>query len=133
MVLHMNRLLNSCRNSFVFFITPLILVACGGGGGSGGDSASEGPALSQDTQFVYIERSVEKDVESRLARFKSSAAAQERAPLDLTSPYDFQAGAKLISRSSLDVNAVDTEVLTNYFNSSEYDVKDLNIRCSWPR
>ncbi len=48
-------------------------------------------------------------------------------PADLTTPYEFRPGAQLVHRSSLDVNAVDTEVLTSYFNSSDYDVKDLNV------
>lgn len=126
MVLKMSWLIKTCRKSLVFFATPLILVACGGGGG-GGDASSDSVGLSQSTPFVYVERNLAKDSQATKERFKRAMKGQERAPLDLESPYQFRPGAKLMSRSSLDVNAVDNEVLTEYFGSTEYDVKDLNV------
>lgn len=92
-------------------------------------SINNGPvlALTNDTQFMYVQRTVSADAQARKDKFNQLLASGTGTPADLTTPYEFRPGAKLINRSSLDVNAVDTEVLTAYFNSSDYDVKDLNV------
>jgi hypothetical protein len=48
-------------------------------------------------------------------------AGEDRPPLDLVSPYQFRPGAKLRTSSILDVDAIDADVLSNFFNSSNYD------------
>jgi fibro-slime domain-containing protein len=122
----MCNLLKTCQFLFVFFVAPLVLVGCGGG-----SDAKSKPAnalvLTQDTQFAYVQRNVTNDTKINAEALKRSKVSQQTSPLDLASPYQFRPGAKLLSRSSLDVNAVDTEVLTQYFSSTEYDVKDLNV------
>jgi fibro-slime domain-containing protein len=84
-------------------------------------------ALSKDTQFAFIQRSVSNDATLKMAQFKEKAGQNKRSLLDLVSTYDFRPGAKLIVRNSLDVNGADTEILSSYFQSSDYDVKDLNV------
>jgi hypothetical protein len=97
------------------------------GGTTTGGTPAVVPALTNDTQFIYVQRSVSKDAQARKDKFNQLVASGTGTPADLTTPYEFRPGAQLVHRSSLDVNAVDTEVLTSYFNSSDYDVKDLNV------
>jgi fibro-slime domain-containing protein len=125
-VVNMCNLLKTCQILFVFFVAPLVLVACGGGSNSKSKPANN-LVLTQDTQFAYVQRNVTSDTKINAERLRLSKASQQTSPLDLSSPYQFRPGAQLLSRSSLDVNAVDTEVLTQYFKSAEYDVKDLNV------
>ncbi len=146
MVMKMYWLLKTCRLVLVFLVAPVVLVACGGNGSSikaGNVSVTEGKtsevlsdiqkpevvaaALTNDTQFMYVQRVVSKDAQTRKDSFNTLMADQAKSPLDLASPYEFQPGAQLILRSSLDVNGVDQEVLSSYFNSNGYDVKDLNV------
>jgi fibro-slime domain-containing protein len=122
----MCNLLKTCQLLFVFFVAPSVLVGCGGSG-SAKSKPADALVLTQDTQFAYVERNVTSDTKINTESLKRSKVSQQTSPLDLSSPYQFRPGAKLMSRSSLDVNAVDTEVLTQYFKSSEYDVKDLNV------
>ncbi|MES2673379.1 MAG: PKD domain-containing protein [Pseudomonadota bacterium] len=119
-------LLKASQKAFILLVASLILVACGSGSGDSKKSADNN-VLSQDTQFMYVQRNVAQDFQFNTERLKLSKTNRDSSPFDLASPYEFKAGAQLMSRSSLDVNAIDTEVLTSYFNSSEYDVKDLNI------
>lgn len=129
--------IKSYRSFFVFLVMPLFLIACGGGGSSdSGNSNSSGasgnpqpvPALSQDTAFAFVQRNLAVETQAKTESFQKAVSGQNgRYPLDLVSPYQFNPGAKLITRSSLNVDAIDTDVLTNYFNSSDYDVKDLNV------
>ena len=127
MVMNMFQLLKACQKALVFLVASLILVACGSGGGGNGGKSADNKVLSQDTQFMYVQRNVTQDFQFNADRLKRAKSSKDSSPLDLASPYEFQAGAQLMSRSSLDVNAVDTEVLTSYFKSSDYDVKDLNV------
>jgi hypothetical protein len=105
---------------------PFYLAACGGGG-SGSDEPSEDQSLSQDTAFAYVERSIATSAAEGLSHFQSKLQNQSEAPQDLNSPYAFQPGAKLVHRSSLDVDAVQWSVLDSYFGSANFDVKDLNV------
>jgi len=112
----------------VFLATPFVLVACGGGSG-GSVSTSEveqNQALTKDTAFVYVERNI-SSLEQSMAKAKLNKTNQNASLLELGSPYDFNPGAKLVSRSSLDTSAIDTELLSQYFGSSDFDVKDVNI------
>lgn len=134
--------IKSNRNFFAFLVMPLFLVACGGGGGGGsnagaGNSSNNGgsngggspsPTITQDTPFAFVQRNIAVETQVKTDSFKQAISGQgARSPLDLSSPYQFNPGAKLITRSSLDVDGVDTDVLTSYFGSSDYDVKDLNV------
>lgn len=97
-------------------------------GCSGGDTSAESElALSQDTQFAYVERSVEQSAKADLERYKARLVSYDQAPLDVDSPYDLNVGAKLVLQSSMDADAERSELLSAYFGSSDYDIKDLNI------
>lgn len=126
MVMTMFGLLKASQKALIFVVASLMLVACGSGSGDSKKS-SDNNVLSQDTQFMYVQRSVTQDSQFNAERLKLSKTNRDSSPFDLASPYEFKVGAQLMSRSSLDVNAIDTEVLTSYFKSTEYDVKDLNV------
>ena len=64
---------------------------------------------------------------ANVSRFTKSLQSEEAAPLDMNSPYEFNPGAKLVVRSSLDVDVIDVDVLAKYFQSRDYDVKDINV------
>ena len=49
------------------------------------------------------------------------------APQDIHSPYRKGSDARLILQSSIDVDGEITDLLTSYFGSSDYDVKDINV------
>lgn len=125
------------RSQLVSLVMPLLLLGCGGGGGESDSAASNssvtgapsaGPVISQQTPFAYVQRDLSSTKEARTESFKKSLAGKgTRYPLDLQSPYAFMPGAKLNIRSGLTTSALDTEVLTEYFKSSNFDVKDLNV------
>ena len=83
--------------------------------------------IKQSIPFAYVERSVDVQAERYENHFNQSLANASTSPLDLHSPYEFNAGARLIVRSGLEVDALESEVLSDYFGSSDYDVKDLNV------
>ncbi len=121
------------------FSRTLILVAmmslgvasCGGGGGA--TEAPQEETLSDDTQFVYVERDLSSTAASSdgngslETQFANATANSGRSPVDLRSPYEFNPGARLVNRSGLSVEAMDQDVLADYFGTTAYDVKDLNV------
>lgn len=89
--------------------------------------AAEKLNLLDDTPFVYIARSVSQSAATNEENFKALVENSEKAPVELSSPYRVNPGSKLVFRSSLDSDAVDIDILTGYFESQDYDVKDLNV------
>ncbi|WP_444994127.1 PKD domain-containing protein [Aliikangiella sp. IMCC44359] len=83
--------------------------------------------LKQTIPFAYVERSVSAQAERYKNQFDQAINNSNLSPLDLHSPYEFTTGASLVVRSGLEVDAVESEVLSQYFSSSDYDVKDLNV------
>ena len=100
----------------------LVLSACSGGSGSNEQVDS---GISQDTPLVLVKRSTSIAAETAIGSFKTSVESDE-TPLDVGSPYAFNPGAQLLMRSSIDVDAVNVDLLREYFGSADYDVKDLN-------
>ena len=118
------------RSVLITFFLSLLVTGCGGAGES--DSSAEA-SLSDNTQFVYVQRDTQQLSQSGTELFKATLEDQQTSPLDLRSPYAFNPGAKLINRSGLDVDAIDSDVLTDYFKSSTYDVKDLSVSADGER
>ncbi len=98
------------------------LFGCSGGEDSGSD---EDAALSHDTTFAYVERSISAESQANIEKYTQALSQKSDAPLNVGSPYDFRPGAKLVVQSSLDIDALSTEVLKAYFGSSQFDVKNL--------
>lgn len=114
--------------SVFIVVTALLLGACSGKSSQSSSESSSDAALAKDTPVAYVERGVNQTAESNNSRFehaRSSSAVQ--TPLELFSPYHFNPGARLYERSGIDVDAVSNELLTDYFKTSSYDVKDLNV------
>ncbi|MBX2807567.1 MAG: fibro-slime domain-containing protein [Cellvibrionaceae bacterium] len=112
------------KNSvWAMLLATVLLSACGGGQGTtDGDEA-----LAQDTPIAYVERDIDQVNTLNQTQFDRSQADAHKTPLELYSPYHFNPGARLFQRSGLDVDAVSSELLSAYFQSSVYDVKDLNV------
>lgn len=132
----MNNKIRSQLGRFALISTIVVLSACGGGSGGGSTSSGEeakasisgnNTVITADTPFLFVERSVDKTVAETAEKLTVSLTDGDNTPLDVFSPYEFSPGAKLVLRSSLDVNGQNTDVLAGYFGSSEYDVKDLSI------
>lgn len=106
-----------------------VLAACSGGSSEpeAQKASIEQTSITTDTPFVYIERSMAEEVSANLEKLSLALEDGDRTPLDVFSPYDFNPGAKLLLRSSLDVDGVSTDILKDYFQSSSYDVKDLSM------
>jgi fibro-slime domain-containing protein len=113
-------------HTLTLLVAPFILVACGGGGGSSDSKKEENLNLTNDTAFVYVARNV-SSVEESISAARLTKTSQSTSLLELGSPYDFNPGAKLVSRSSLDAEAIDTDLLTQYFGSADFDVKDISV------
>nr|MBX2808574.1 hypothetical protein [Cellvibrionaceae bacterium] len=105
-------------------LATVLLSACGGGGQSSTDTSL---VLAKDTPIAYVERNVTQSHAVNQTQFDNAYVDEHKTPLELYSPYHFNPGAKLVQRSGLDVDAVSNELLSAYFQSSVYDVKDLNV------
>lgn len=115
---------------FSLFVCTLALFGCSGGGAENQANSSNEErelALSDDTPFAYVERQVTGTSSNNQEQFKSSLASRDTSPVDLSSPYQFNPGARLMYRSSLDVDAIEFDALETYFGSTGYDVKDTNV------
>ena len=113
---------------FIGILTSILfLVACSGESSQSSSGSSSDSTLAKDTSVAYVERSVNQATEENLSKFNQARSVPEQTPLELYSPYHFNPGAKLYERSGIDVDAVSKELLSAYFQSSTYDVKDLNV------
>ncbi|MGH1439054.1 MAG: PKD domain-containing protein [Cellvibrionaceae bacterium] len=113
--------------SITIIAASAILSACSGDSSQSSDESSSDLSLARDTPVAYVERGVDQASESNNERFDQARMNDGQTPLELYSPYIFSPGAKLYERSGIDVDAVNTEILSAYFQSSVYDVKDLNV------
>lgn len=130
------------RFALVSILTSFV-AACGGGSGGGAESSNGGSSggvaggvtggntIAVDSPMAYVERGVSDAANSPQTAFKTAVNSAQQTPLDLHSPYAFNAGGKLILRSSLDVDGVEIDLLTSYFGeqygADSYDVKDLSV------
>ncbi|WNO10729.1 PKD domain-containing protein [Teredinibacter sp. KSP-S5-2] len=121
------------KKIILFLILPSLVIACGGGGGSSESNSSEQKSLSTTTPFVYVERNLGEESAANLEKYRSAVLSKTSAPVYYGSPYEFNPGAKLVSRSALSVDAMNTEVLSNYFQSDSFDVKDLSVSADGKR
>jgi fibro-slime domain-containing protein len=108
-------------------VSAILLAACSGESSQSSSESSSGLALAKDTPIAYVERSVSQTAEANESRFEQARESNSQTPLELYSPYHYNPGAKLKERSGIDVDAVSNELLSDYFQSSAYDVKDLNV------
>ncbi len=122
----MNILPSKIVSPLVLSLT-IVLAACSGDSTQSSSESSSDLTLAKDTPIAYVERGVDQTASSNQSRFEQARISEGQTPLELYSPYLFNPGAKLVERSGLDVNAVSNELLTDYFQSSIYDVKDLNV------
>jgi len=109
--------------------TVLTVAACGGSGDeqAAATVSAVQNSITTDTPFLFVERNTEQSVAQNQQKLTASLYDSAQSPLDVYSPYEFSPGAKLVRRSSLDVNGVNDELLNDYFGSSDYDVKDLSV------
>ncbi|SMF41111.1 WD40-like Beta Propeller Repeat, partial [Alteromonadaceae bacterium Bs31] len=117
----------SSRIALVSLVSAL--AACSGGSGepASQNAASAETYITDDTPFVFVERNTEQSAEQAAEKLSAKLFDENSSPLDVYSPYEYNPGAKLVRRSSLDVNGVNRDVLRDYFESDAYDVKDLNV------
>ncbi|MGH1487068.1 MAG: PKD domain-containing protein [Cellvibrionaceae bacterium] len=115
------------RNIFSLCVAAVFLAACSGESSQSTSESSGSLALAKDTPMAYVERGVSQTAEANKSRFEEARRGESQTPLELYSPYHFNPGAKLYERSGIDVDAVSNELLTDYFQSTAYDVKDLNV------
>jgi fibro-slime domain-containing protein len=105
----------------------MTLAACSGEGTQSASESSNNLALAKDDPIAYVQRSVNQTSSANRNRFDQARLSSAQTPLELYSPYHFNPGAKLVERSGIDIDAVSTELLTDFFGSSSFDVKDLNV------
>lgn len=108
------------------------LIGCGGGGDSA--PSSDNPdatalirGLSESPRLVLVERDAQQN---QAAATEAAAAAQVMSTLlagQKFSPYAVNRGAKLIIRSSLDVEADQADLLLDNFGWTDYDAKDISV------
>ena len=122
----MNSFCNKMCPAWVI-LSSLLLVACSGESTQSSSESSDDAALAKDTPVAYVERSVDQTTEANRNRFDQARSVGGPTPLELYSPYHFNPGARLYERSGIDIDAVSNELLTEFFQTSAYDVKDLNV------
>ncbi|MCR8916189.1 PD40 domain-containing protein [Marinobacter panjinensis] len=84
-----------------------------------GKLSSNDQAILADQPFAYVVRDYPD--------MGKVSSANERPPLDPRAPYAFEPGAKLMVRDRIALSSGERDVLTRYFGSSGYDVKDLDV------
>ena len=113
--------------SITIIAASAILSACSGDSSQSSSESSSDLSLAKDTPVAYVERGVDQAAKANNERFDQARMNDGQTPLELYSPYSFSPGSKLYERSGIDVDAVNTEIMSRYFQSSVYDVKDLNV------
>ncbi|MFT6388567.1 MAG: fibro-slime domain-containing protein [Cellvibrionaceae bacterium] len=113
--------------SIAVIAVSAILSACSGDSSQSSSESSNDLSLARDTPVAYVERGLDQIAESNNESFDQALINDGQTPLELYSPYLFKPGSKLYERSGIDVDAVNSEILSGYFQSSVYDVKDLNV------
>lgn len=125
----MNALAINNKTLLLFLSMPLLLWGCGGGSSGGAEDAPEqaGVALTNATPFAYVQRSISNTAQKTQASFANRFSDNKQSPLEVVSPYEYSPGARLYLRSGMDADATQEDILSAYFGSDNYDVKDLNI------
>lgn len=121
--------------SAILACSLLTLGACSGGDNAGtagdtapGNSQSQTPLeFTGGTSFVYVERSIAQMQQNKTNHFNNKLNNDLGTPTDLSSPYEFNPGAKLYHRTGLEIGAIELDVLTDYFGGTGYDVKDVSV------
>ncbi|NVJ60216.1 MAG: hypothetical protein HWE27_07500, partial [Gammaproteobacteria bacterium] len=90
-------------------------------------ASSNNSSGNSESPIALISRPMDRHFDRLQDQFQNNLIDQSKTPLDLWSPYEVSRGAQLSLRSGLDVNASEDELLSAYFGSSDYDVKDLNL------
>ncbi|WP_018415299.1 PKD domain-containing protein [Teredinibacter turnerae] len=113
---------------FSLVSSAVLLAACSGGDGESQEKTlqQDDNAIIADTEFVFISRNSEKTVDATADKLQKSLSSDNTTPLDVVAPYEFEPGAKLMLRSSLDIEGQSVDILAAYFGSPDYDVKNLN-------
>lgn len=89
--------------------------------------------VSQARPYAYVSRSLPVDqdnIDGPNASCESANANLDcngRLSIDPTSPYQFNGGANLILQEDISSTTQGRNLLSSYFGSSDYDVKDLHV------
>ena len=90
-------------------------------------TTSQNALIDNQTPFAFVERNITQQNAWVSEVFDNALADENGSPIETLLPYSFNLGAALIVRSGLDTSATEENILTGYFGTEEYDVKDLNI------
>lgn len=113
------------REILVYSLGSLILLGCSDEPTT--EIVDEPTTIKNETHFAYVKRSIETQSGYANELFEEKLTDIRQSPLDVVTPYQYNPGAQLLVRTGLDVNAIDEDVLSDYFGSEAYDVKDLNV------
>lgn len=84
-----------------------------------GQRSDNEQSMSVDRPFAYVVRDYPE--------MGDTSSVNVRPPLDPRAPFAFRPGAKLMVRDRIALNTSEKDILTPYFGSSQYDVKDLDV------
>ncbi|MBW4934471.1 hypothetical protein [Marinobacter sp. F4206] len=95
------------------------LAAVGLSGCFEGELSENDQAILSDQPFAYVVRNYPD--------MGDTSSVNIRPPLDPRAPYAFRPGAKLMVRDRIALSSSERSILDNYFGSTSYDVKDLDV------
>ena len=104
------------RNRILLFATLVIGVLLAG---CQQDALTGAGGVSEDRPFAYIVRD--------FPVMGDTSSVDSRPPLDPRAPYQFNPGARLYVRDRIALSSSERDILSNYFGSGAYDVKDLSV------
>ncbi len=103
-------------------VSGLVLAGLALAGLSGcfeGELSENDQNILSDQPFAYVVRSYPD--------MGDTSSLNVRPPLDPRAPYAFEPGAKLLVRDRIALSSSERNILDGYFNSTGYDVKDLDV------
>ena len=115
----MKILFNICAVHLFCIIAAGTLVACKQDGLTGAGGLTGKNSVTVDRPFAYIVRD--------FPIMGDTSSVDSRPPLDPRAPYQFNPGARLFVRSRIALTSNETDILSGYFGSGDYDVKDLSV------
>ncbi|MCG2579620.1 MAG: hypothetical protein KA296_01980 [Marinobacter sp.] len=89
------------------------------GGCFEGELSDNEQSMMSDQPFAYVVRDYPDMGEA--------SSIDARPPLDPRDPYAFNPGARLMVRDRIALSSSEKDILTGYFGSSDYDVKDVDV------